>query len=83
MWYEYHKIQPDAYEIIRKKARASTFSSQTKHITRNDLVDCSLKTKSIYFALNYTSSKDFWIVQNEKKTSFRLYQISRIKNFRD
>ena len=70
-------------KFFEKKARASTFSSQTKHITHNDLVDGSLKTKSIYFGLNYTSSKDFWIVQNEKKTSFCLYQISQIKNFRD
>ena len=46
-------------KFFEKKARASTFSSQTKHITHNDLVDGSLKTKSIYFGLNYTSSKDF------------------------
>ena len=59
-------------KFFEKKARASTFSSQTKHIKHNDLLDGSLKTKSIYFGLNYTSSKDFWIVQNEKKNEFLL-----------
>ena len=66
-------------KFFEKKARASTFSSQTKHITHNDLVDGSLKTKSIYFGLNYTSSKDFWIVQNEKKRVFACIRFPKSK----
>ena len=39
-------------KFFEKKVRASSFSTQTKHIAHNDLVDCLLNMKSIYCGLN-------------------------------